>query len=901
MSPRRSPLIPRLLVDLLLRGGEREVIAGDLEEEYRCLANGSRGSRYARRWYWRQALRAVGGRWLVRIRRMAGVGDSRGTPGVPPAPGQKSPIHGRMRRVGDMLREVGQDIRFGLRSLRRRPTFTVVAGLTLALGIGANTAMFSVLDAVLLRPLGYPDADRIVQVWSGRPLAKSTLEEIERSVSSFAVVTGYGERQLALTGVGDAMALTGAAVSPSHFDVMGVQPWLGRTFAQEEAEPGRDAVTILGHDLWVGRFSSDPDILGRSVMLDGAPRTVVGVMPVGYRPVSRAWSIWVPLTVDRTNFSDYEGTAGTTVLGRLARGASTQQANAELEPIARALQETAPQVFTEEFVVAATAVPFLDAAVEPVRRTLWLLLSAVGLVLLVACANVANLLLAQGGSRAREMAVRRSLGASGGRLVRQLLTESAILGLAGGTLGLLAARLLLGGLRYHLASGVPRGDTVGVDYRVLAFALLVSFLTAMVFGLVPAMKTAGRDVQSSLCDGGRGGTPRGARRGMNRALVAVEVAISVVLLVGAGLLLKSSWILQRVDPGFRSEGVLTLHLHPPEGRYAEARAREEYYRQVEERTAALPGVTARGSITYLPMTARRISTMYTVKDRPLPEGTPQPFAMAQFVTPGLLGALQIPLLRGRWFDGSDRPEGPRVGVINESLAVEAFGSDDPIGQEMEMFGNVAFTVVGVIGDIREVRWDREAVAETFFSFYQFPMASSLFLAVRTSGDPKEMVTGVLEAIQSVDIDVPISRIATMDEVLRATTYDSRLTTLLFSLFAGIALLLGTVGVYGVIAHTVSSRTYEIGVRMALGAHRDTVVREVMGRALLPAGVGLALGLASALGVTRVVEGLLFEVQPRDPAVFLVVTAALTGAVLVASFTPARRAASIDPARCLNAE
>jgi putative ABC transport system permease protein len=876
----RPPLIPRLLLEVLLRGEEREVIAGDLEEEYGRLV---RGGPHAARWYWRQVLRAVGGRWLERGRRMV-VFENQGW----------------KRGGGDMTREFRQDMKFGLRSLARRPSFTVVAGLTLALGVGANSAMFSVLDGVLLKPLTYPNADRIVRVWGGRPLSKSTLAAIESDVSSFASVAGYEQRQLALTGVGAASVLTGAAVSPEYFNVMGVSPALGRAFLPEEAEPGRDAVAVLSHPLWVGRFGSDPEILGRTFTLDGVQRTVVGVMPAGYRPVLRPWSFWVPLTVDPTNFSDYEGTAGTLVLARLSSDATPAQANAELESVARGIQQKIPDVFTDPVVAGAIAMPYLDATVQHVRPALWLLLGAVGLVLLIACANVANLLLAQGGGREREMAVRRSLGASRGRLVRQLLTESTLLGLLGGALGIVMATSLLWALQSHLTDGVPRGDTVGVDYRVLGFALSVSFFTAILFGLAPALRTASADFTSSLRGGGPRGV-RGARSGVNRTLVALEVAVSVVLLAGAGLLLKSSWILQRVDPGFRSDGVLTLQLTPPRGRYSEAASSTEYFRQVEERVSAVPGVTAEGTIMYLPMTQTHMSTMYTVKDRPLSEGTPKPFAMVQIVTPGILETLRIPLLSGRWLDATDLPDSPPVGVISESLAREAFGNDDPLGREIEMFGWLSFTVSGVVGDIREVGLDRDARPEVFFSFYQFPLVSSLALAIRTTGDPRNIIRGVQEAIQSLDQDVPISRVVTMDEVLLASTSDSRLTTLLFSLFAGIALLLGVVGVYGVIAYTVSQRTYEIGVRMAMGAQHGAVVREVMGRAVLPVGVGLVLGLAAALSTTRVLESLLFQVQPRDPAVLAVVTSALTAAALLASFSPARRAASIDPARCLNSD
>jgi putative ABC transport system permease protein len=893
MKSVRPPLIPRVLLHLLLRGEEREVICGDLEEEYRDLASKRLGSAVTKQWYWRQALRAVTGRSVERFHRMGGA--VRGPRGGP----KGAPGYTGMPKGGDTLREIGQDVRFGLRALGRRPMFTVVAGLTLALGVGANTAMFSVLDSVLLKPLDYPDSRRIVQVWSWRPLSKSTLAEIEGDVSSFSSVSGYVTERLALTGEGAAEEIPGAAVSPSHFSVVGIQPAIGRAFTPEESEPGRDAVVILSDELWSTRFGSDPDVLGMSITLDGSPTTVVGVMPSGYRPIVQSWRVWVPLTIDPTDFSDYSGTAGTKVLARLEPGATPARARAELAPIARALREEAPQAHDDEFVAAATVTPLLDARVGSIRSTLWLLLGSVGLVLLIACANVTNLLLAQGRSREREMAVRQSQGASRGRLVRQLLTESTLLGLLGGAVGVLVAIALLSVLRYHLQGGVPRGDAISVDYRVLLFATGTSLVTVLVFGLIPALRAAGTDVNASLRDGGCRG--RGGRRGMNQALVGLEIAMSLVLLAGAGLLLKSSWLLQRVDPGFRSENLLTMRLNLPAGSYSEEEAIAQYFQQVEERVAGLPGVISVGSIWSLPMRGSSMSTIYEVKVHPLPEGAPRPAAMAQFLTPGTLKTMGIRLVRGRWFDDSDSPEGPTVAVINEAMAREAFGKEDPVGQEVEMFGNLSFTVVGVVGDVRQLGLDQGSRSEAYFSLFQIPAMSAVYLTIRTAGDPAASIAGVLDAIARLDADVPVSRIATMDEVLLTATADSRLMTLLFSLFAGIALVLGVVGVYGVVSHSVSERTYEIGVRMALGARSGAVVREVMGKAAIPVGFGLVVGIVGAYAATRLLDSILFEVQPADPAVLLVVTVVLGIAAMIASLTPARRAATIDPARCLNTE
>lgn len=900
MRSPRPPLIPRVLLGLMLLGEEREVITGDLEEEYGSLVDRIGAKRDADRWYWRQAVRVVAGRPLERVRRgWTKVVPRRG--GVAGGHRGADPWRGRLEgKGGEMMRVLGQDLRLSLRFLRRRPGFTAVAGLTLALGVGANTAMFGVIDSVLLRPLAYPDAHRIVEVWGGRVLSKSTMERIRRGVSSFEAVTGYAWQRLALTGAGVAEELVGAAVSPSHFDVMGVRPALGRGFAEDEAVVGGDGVVVLSHEIWTDRFGSDPDILARSVVLGGEPRVVVGVMPAGYRPVSRRWRFWVPLTVDPTDFSDYEGTAGTTVLARLAHGASPQQAQAELASVASVLHAEEPGVFDEAFLAQATAIPYLDATVGSTRTTLWLLLGAVGMVLLVACANVANLLLAQGAGRVQEMAVRRSLGASRRRLVGQLLTENLLLGLSGGALGVGLAAALLSGLRSSLETGVPRGDTIGFDHRLLAFALVASLVTTLLFGLVPAVKAAGQDVALHLSDGGSRGAGGSHRRGMNRTLMAFEVALSVVLLAGAGLLLKSSWLLHRVDPGFRTDHLLTLKLTLPEGESWGEDARAQYIRRVEDRAGALPGVTGVGGITFLPLTPTSISTAYTVDGESLSEGVPPPFAMAQLVTPGLLETLDVPLLAGRWFDETDRPEAPMSGVINETLAKEAFGSDDPVGRTMQMFGHLDFTVIGVVGDIRQTDLAREPRPETFFSYYQLPGMSSLYLTVRSVDAPEGLAAAVQEAVRSVHGDVPISRVATMDEVLRTTTSAPRLTTLLFSLFAGMALLLGVVGVYGVVSYTVSTRTYEIGVRMAMGAQQHVVMSEVLRRALVPIVGGLLGGMGAALILSHLVSGLLFQVGPRDPFVLAAATSLLGLAALLACLSPLRRAASVDPALCLNA-
>jgi predicted permease len=725
------------------------------------------------------------------------------------------------------------------------------------------------------------------------------LASIRTRVPAFSAVSGYEAGRYALTGEGAAVEVVGTEVSEGYFDVTGVGPARGRAFSPEEFDPGQDGVAILSNAMWVGKFGAAPDIIGRTILLDGAPRTVVGVMPEGYRPVQPAWSIWLPQTADPTDFSDWAGTASTRVIGRLAPDATREQADAELAPIARELHQENPDVFTDAFVAAATATPLQQAAVGSFSRTLWVLFGAVTLVLLIACANVANMLLARGEARSHELAVRRSMGASAGRLVRQLLTESAVLAAVGGGLGWALAWLGTWAFRTHVPSAVPLGDRVDLNGSVLAFAVATTVLTVGLFGLWPAVRALGPDPREALHAGGRRGG-RGGRRGMNRTLMAAEVALSLVLLTGAGLLVKSSWLLQRVDPGFDTAGLLTLRVNLPAGRYAEGQARLDYFNRLDERVSALPGVVRVGSMYHLPMNRGHMSTLFTVKDHPTPEGGPRPFAMMQWVTPGLAETLGARLVRGRLLEPSDREDAPRVMVINESLARQAFGDDDPVGGEIQVFGWYDATVVGVVADVRETGLTGTVPPEAILSYPQVAdFTTAMYVVVRTDGDPGDLVEPVVAAISAIDRDVPITRVATMDEVLRSSVADSTLTTLVFVLFAAVALMLSVVGVYGVLSYTVSERTYEIGVRVAMGAGRGTVVREIVRGSLLPLGLGLVVGVGAAVALTRVMEGLLFEVRPQDPMVLVTATLSLLIAAMAAVVVPARRAASVDPVRCLD--
>ncbi|MCG6987513.1 MAG: ABC transporter permease [Gemmatimonadetes bacterium] len=898
MNPPRPPILPRILLALLLRREEREVISGDLEEEFQALVSQSGGGSAARAWYRRQAWKAVGGRTVERFRRVAGSGGAsteRGDPGPSGVAGPDGAGGGTMTMVRELLR----DVRFGVRTFRRQPGFAAVAALTLALGVGATTAVFSIVDGVVLRPLAYPHADRIMQVWSGHPLSKSTLASIRDRVSAFETVSGYQGARFALTGEGPAAEIVGAAVAPGYFDVIGVRPARGRAFSPEESKPGHDGVAILSHAMWVGRFGSAPDVVGRSIRVDGSARTVVGIMPAGYRSLDPAWQIWVPQTVDPTNFSDWKGTAGTRVIARMAPEATAEQADAELAPIAQELHEANADAFDDAFVAAGTVTPLQQATVGSFSRTLWILFGAVSFVLLIACANVANLLLARGESRSQELAVRRSIGATAGRLIRQLLAEGMLLAVAGGGLGCGLAWLAIWTFREHVPTALPLGDRVALNGSVLGFAVATSLLTVALFALWPAVRALRPDLREALQSAGHRGGRRSGERRVNRILMAFEVALSLVLLTGAGLLIKSSWLLQHVDPGFRVDHLLTMRVSLPGGRYEDEATRVSYFRDIEERVGAIPGVVGVGSMSHLPLTSGYMSTLFTVVGRPPREGEARSYAMVQSAMPGLGETLGTRLLHGRFLEASDREDAPRVTVINRALATRAFGNDDPLGKKIELFGWFEATVVGVVKDVRDAGLDRVAPPEAILAYPQLSGFSSMYVVVRTKGDPGALRQPVVAAISELDRDVPITRVTTMEDFLRSSISDSRLTTAVFTLFAAVALLLSMVGVYGVLSYTVSERTYEIGVRVAMGAGRGTVVREIIRESVAPVGLGVVVGWGAAMALSRVMASLLFEVHPRDPVVLGTVTLGLVLAAAAAVVIPARRAASVDPVRCLD--
>ncbi|MEE8522929.1 MAG: ABC transporter permease, partial [Thermoanaerobaculia bacterium] len=596
------------------------------------------------------------------------------------------------------------NLRFAARSLRKNPGLTAVALLTLALGIGANTAVFSVVNTVVLRPLPYPEPHRLVRVWPEQSFTKELLDAFVERTHGFSALSGYAGSSFSVSGTGRPEVIPGAVVSASHFAVMGVDPVLGRAFLAEEGVAGTDGVAIIGHGLWQRRFAGAEGVLGRTLKVNGAERTIVGVMPAGYEPLHLAWEVWTPLAIE-PGTEAYRDFANLRVVARLAPGLGTAEARSDVRALAMELHREDPSRYGEDGSRAAGVVALHEAVVRGIRPTLLALFGAVALVLLIACANVSNLLLARAGARQREIAVRTALGADRRRLVGQLLTESALLAVLGGALGLLAAAWTVALIGDRLPARVPRVEELAVDGRVMGFALAASLLSVLIFGLAPALRGTRLEVFVSLRAGGRGAGDPLPRQHLSRALVAIEIALAVVVVAGAGLLGKSFWRLQQTELGFRPESTLSLQLSPTFGDSARLRA---FYGEVVERVEALPAVISAGVANQVPMSSGSMGVDYSTVDHPTPPGQPAPFVGVKLVSEETLKTLGVPLLQGRSLLPSDRPDAPRVGLINRVLAGKLWGEEDSVGRELSYGdGSEWFTIVGVVGDVRQHRLDLE--------------------------------------------------------------------------------------------------------------------------------------------------------------------------------------------------
>jgi putative ABC transport system permease protein len=797
------------------------------------------------------------------------------------------------------------DLRYGARTLLKSPGFTLVALVALALGVGANTAIFSVVNSVLLRPLPYPDSERLVAFMGVNP--QGGITQSNMSVPDFADWQQQNEvfEQLAGFVTGGALLVSGeegervrgTGVTTDFFPLIRTQPLRGRALTAEDQQPGREPVAVLSYGLWQRRFGADPNAVGRAVMLSGKSTTIVGVMPQGFDFPAQS-EVWVPLQLDPAK--ERRDNRYLQVVGRLKPGATITQAQTQLDTINGRLAQTYRETNTGWGVQLTN---LRESLVGAVRASLLVLLGAVGLVLLIACANVANLLLARATARQREIAVRTALGASRGRIVRQLLTESVLLSVVGGALGLLLSVWLTDLLVAVSPAGSPRFDEIRPDARVFAFTCAVTILTGLVFGLAPALQASRLDLNEALKEGGRSGA-EGARRNRLRGLLMVgEIALSFMLLAGAGLLVRSFVRLRETRPGFNTEGVLTMRLSLPPGKYAQGEPRAQFYRQAVERVGSLPGVAAAGAVLTMPLGGDTFSVgrSFIREGRPM---TPEESANASYyvATPGYFRALEIPVLAGRSFTEQDTAQAPMVVLVNETMARKHWPGESPIGKRITIWRDEKFPreVVGVVGDTRPAL-DTPASAQMYVPYAQDATWGSLTLVARTQGDPATLAAAARNELRALDKTLPVYNVKTMTEVAAASVAQHRASMLLLSAFAGVALLLAVIGIYGVTAYYVTQRTHEIGVRMALGATRGDVLRLVVGQGLRLTLIGLAVGIVAALALTRLLASLLYEVSATDPLAFAVGALLLAVVALAACYVPARRATKVDPMVALRYE
>jgi putative ABC transport system permease protein len=793
-----------------------------------------------------------------------------------------------------------QDLRHSGRLLRRSPGFTAAAVATLALGMGANTAMFSVVHAVMLRPLPYAEPDRLVRVRSGTSFPD--LQDWTEAARSFEGFGGYRSQFFDLTGAGAAERVDGALVTGDVFRILGASAERGRVLQADDDHPGGPTVIVLGHGYWQRRLGGDAAVVGRTVRFSTGEYEVVGVMPAGFRLPQVEAEVWAPLRPDSPEEAAARGAHSLYAIGRLRPGAPLPAAQEEMDAIAARLAEAHPDENKDRRFVLSPLHQFL---VQDVRGALLLLLGAVTFVLLIAATNVANLLLARAAARAREMAVRASLGASRARLVRQLLAESVLLALIGGAAGLLVAKWLTEVIVRLSPPGVPGLDLVRLDPRVMAFTAGVSLLTGIVFGLVPGLHGSRVSLVESLKEGGRTSSP-GARQRLRSALVVTQVALALVLLVGAGLLLRSLHRLQATDPGFDPKRLVTFNLTPPMSRYGDIAKRTRLFEEVLARVAALPGVTAVGATSELPFGMGSLHHEFVIDGRPPIEIGREPDIHNRSISPSYPRMLGLPLLRGRSLTEDDRAGAPLVGVLNDAAVREHFPGEDPIGRRIAWARSperVWITIVGVVGDVRSQELAQEEVPALYTPLAQETRGWKTWMnfAARTTEGPGTLEAAVRREVGAVDADIPATQVRAMDDLITTSVAPRRFNLALLGGFAALALILAGVGLHGVLSYAVALRTQEMGVRVALGAAPRDVVRLVVGQGLALTLAGAVLGALGALALTRFVSGMLFGVRATDPLTFAGVALVLLAVAAVAGYRPARRAARVDPLVALRGE
>ncbi len=797
-----------------------------------------------------------------------------------------------------------KDLRYGFRSLLKRPGFTAIALIALALGIGANTAIFSLVNAVVLQPLPYPDPDRMVWAWgnirnAGNRASVSPLDFLdfrsqnktfEQFAASYVIPI-----PVILTGGSEPERLMASGVTGNYFDAFGVAPTLGRGFSLDNEKPGQDQVTVISHALWQKRFAGDPEIINKTIVIDGKARQVLGVMGEGVT-LPQAAELWIPLSFDASPELQQRKAHFLRPIGRLKQGVTLAQAQADTDVIARQLEQQFPDSNTGWNL---RLVSLREQLVGGSRTTLLILFGAVGFVLLIACANVANLLLVRAAARQKEIALRTALGASRWRILRQMITESLLLSVLGGALGALLATWGVKVLVTLSEDSLPRTANVKIDATVLAFTLLISLVTGLLFGLAPALRTMKLNLIDSLKDGARGGAESTLRNRTRSLLVVFESAVAVMLLIGAGLLVRSLIALQHVDPGFDSNNVLTFRVDLSRKKYDKTDQAANFFQQLETRVGGLPGVETVGLITELPLSGQPNDVPFTVEGRPPVKPGEEFDADFRRVNQNYFSALKIPLLRGRNFTEQEVRQSDNVTIVSQQLVDEVFPNEEALGKRLvTTIGDETFEIIGVVGDIRH-----RSLQEQPFPAMYFPTRNIGWtnFVIRTQGDPLSLVSGVRKEVQALDPDQPIAAIRTMQDWVDSSVAAPRYRTTLLALFAALAVILAATGIYGVMSYSVAQRTHEIGVRMALGARRVDVLKLVVRQGMMLALVGVVLGLGGAYALTRVMSSLLFEVTEKDPLTFGAVAGLLIAVSFIACFVPARRATKVDPLQALRYE
>ena len=813
------------------------------------------------------------------------------------------------------------DIRHAVRALRRRPTFTALAVLTLALGIGATSAIFSVVNGVLLRPLPYERPAELMLVHTrldgipGRELSLPEYWDLRERARSFSGVGAFSNGTLTLTGSGTPERFNAGYVSADVLPLLGAAPAIGRPFAAEEDLPGRPPVVILSDGLWRRRFGGDPEVVGRTLMLDDAPTTVIGVMPPGFQLpahyVGAAMEAWTLLQLDPAADRSERGWHWLSVIARLRPGVEPASAEREVAGIMGGMLREHPNEYDEAF--SGSLTPAAEHLVGDIRPVLLVLLGAVALLLLIAASNVASLFLARAEERHREIAVRAALGARAGRLVRQLLTESATLAVAGGLAGLVLAAY---GVRLLVAAApptLPRLDAIGLDVPVLLFTIGISVCTGLLFGLAPAWYAARPDLARALTDGGRGGSAGARRQRFRRALVVTQVALALMLVVAAGLLIRSFERMRGVDPGFDPAGLLTAQVELSPVRYESSESIRAFFERLVDRAENIPGVRSAAVVKALPMTQLELGDWSFLREGRFslpPRQEDWNLAYWQAVGPGYFETMRMPVLQGRGIEAGDRIGSPHVAVVNRTLARQAWPEGEAIGQRLLMGGGQADsvwrTVVGIVGDVRHRGLDAEARPEIYLPHAQFPAGTvaplrTMRVVLRAQGDPGALAAPLRAALAELDADIPLTEVQSMEEALGTWAAERRLTMLIVAGFAVLALTLGAVGVYGVVAHLVAQRTREIGIRIALGAVPREILALVLSQGVRLALTGIAVGLLGALATSRLLGRLLFQVEPTDTLTFAATAAGLGLVAVAASLLPAVRAVRTDPVEALRSE